>query len=122
MSDMSDTGLVTDLLHLRLPELSETSFDDKHRELGVEDRLKEIHGVTTLMLVAFGEHGIKSIEDLAGCATDDLHGWRELRRGRVLRHAGILSALGVSRKDCETIIVNARIAAGWIERSAPALV
>jgi transcription termination/antitermination protein NusA len=32
------------------------------------------------MLVVLGEHGINSIEDLAGCATDDLHGWSELRR------------------------------------------
>jgi hypothetical protein len=33
------------------------------------------------MLVAFGEHGIKSIEDLADCATDDLDGWNEFKDG-----------------------------------------
>jgi hypothetical protein len=63
---------------------TEASFDAKRRELGVSDELKSIPGVTTLMLVAFGMQGIKSIEDLAGCATDDLHGWTEEQSGRPL--------------------------------------
>src|SRR6516225_9081081 len=58
----------------------EMNFDAKRKELGVEDSLKEVPGVTTRMLVAFGEHGIKSIEDLADCATDDLDGWSEAGR------------------------------------------
>jgi|SRR5271170_2387828 transcription termination/antitermination protein NusA len=118
MADMHETCPIISPPHLRLSEVAEANLDDKRRELGVENGLKEIHGVTTLMLVAFGEHEIKSIEDLAGCAADDLYGWRELRRGRILKHPGILSACKVSRKDCETIIINARIAAGWIEESA----
>jgi len=115
---MHEASLITNSMHRRLSEITETSLDDRRRELGVEDELRDVHGVTTLMLVAFGEHGIKSIEDLAGCATDDLHGWRELRRGRIVRHAGVLSALDVSRTDCETIILDARLAAGWIDQSA----
>ncbi len=53
----------------------EALFDAQRRELGVADELKTIPGITTLMLVAFDRQGIKSIENLAGCATDDLHGW-----------------------------------------------
>src|SRR5262249_49323139 len=37
---------------------TETTFDAKPKELGVEDRLKDIPGVTDQMLVTFGEHGI----------------------------------------------------------------
>ena len=33
------------------------------------------------VLVAFGENDIKSVEDLAGCATDDLIGWSERKDG-----------------------------------------
>ena len=33
------------------------------------------------MLVAFGENGIKTVEDLADCATDDLVGWTERSQG-----------------------------------------
>jgi len=120
VSDMHEAGLITSPQHLRWIERTEANLDDKRRELGVKDELKDIHGVTTLLLVVFGEHGIKSIEDLAGCATDDLHGWKEFRRGRAIRHVGILSAFKVSRKGCEEMILSARIAAGWIKDPAVA--
>ncbi|MGP0009679.1 MAG: transcription termination factor NusA, partial [Methylocella sp.] len=53
----------------------EAEMDARRQELGVSDDLKEVAGVTTAMLVKFGENGIKTVEDLAGCATDDLVGW-----------------------------------------------
>src|SRR6266567_78796 len=37
------------------------------RELGVEAALSEIAGISPPMLVALGENGIKTVEDLAGC-------------------------------------------------------
>ena len=82
--------------------------------LGVEPSLKDIPGVTDQMLVAFGEHGVMCLEDLAACATDDLDGWSESEDGKTIRHEGILDRLGLSREDCEAIIMNARIKAGWI--------
>jgi predicted flap endonuclease-1-like 5' DNA nuclease len=87
---------------------AETTFD-------AETSLKGIPGVTDQMLVAFGEHGVTCVEDLAACATDDLDGWSESKDGRTIRHAGILEHLGLSREDCEAIIINARIKAGWIK-------
>jgi predicted flap endonuclease-1-like 5' DNA nuclease len=93
---------------------TETTFDAKRKELGVENSLKDIPGVTDQMLVAFGEHGVTSIEDLAACATDDLDGWSESMDGTTIKHAGILDRLRLSREDCEAIIINARIKAGWI--------
>jgi N utilization substance protein A len=93
----------------------EAQFDAKRRELGVADELKMVPGVTTLMLVAFGTQGIKSNEDLAGCATDDLHGWTEVESGNLIRHDGILEHFKVSRTECEAMILYARIKAGWIE-------
>jgi predicted flap endonuclease-1-like 5' DNA nuclease len=93
---------------------TETTFDAKRKELGFENSLKDIPGVTDQMLVAFGEHGVTSIEDLAACATDDLDGWSESKDGTMIRHAGILDRLRLSREDCEAIIINARIKAGWI--------
>jgi N utilization substance protein A len=96
-------------------ERIEANSDAKRKELGVGEGLKDIPGVTTPMLVAFGEHGIKSVIDLADCATDDLEGWNETKDGKTIRHAGILERFRVSRKDCEAIIINARIKAGWIK-------
>jgi transcription termination/antitermination protein NusA len=114
-ADPHQTDLVPNLEPRRLSERVEVSVDAKRKELGVEDALKDIPGVTTPMLVAFGEHGIKSIEDLADCATDDLDGWSESKDGKTIRHKGILDRFRVSRKDCEAMIINARVKAGWIK-------
>jgi transcription termination/antitermination protein NusA len=72
----------------RLAEQIEANFEAKRKELGFSDDLRDIPGLTTLMLVAFGEQGIKTIDDLAGCATDDLCGSIEDELGTVISHQG----------------------------------
>src|SRR6266700_1638171 len=93
----------------------DSELDSKRVELGVEDALKEVPGVTTAMLVAFGENGIKTVEDLAGCATDDLAGWSERKDGETTKHAGFLDGFELSREETEALIMQARIKAGWIK-------
>jgi transcription termination/antitermination protein NusA len=92
----------------------EEELDAKRQELGVEDALKEVPGVTTRMLVTFGENGIKTVEDLAGCATDELSGWSERKDGETVRHPGFLDGFELSREEIEGIIMQARLKAGWI--------
>jgi N utilization substance protein A len=92
----------------------EAEYDAKRTELGVADELKDVPGVSTKMLVAFGEHDIKTVEDLAGCATDDLAGWTERKDGETKREPGVLDGFELSRDDCEHIIMQARLKAGWI--------
>ena len=65
------------------------------------------------MLFVLGEHGIRSVEDLADCATDDLDGWNEFKDGKAIRHAGILDRYRVSRQDCEALIIE-RSHQGWM--------
>ena len=67
-------------------EKEEAARDAKRKELGVEDALGAVPGVTSVMLVAFGEKSIKTVEDLADCATDDLVGWYEKKDGESKRH------------------------------------
>ncbi len=98
----------------------EAEFDAKRRALGVEDALKSVAGVTTAMLVALGENDVKNVEDLAGCATDDLVGWSERQNNETVRHSGFLDGFELSREDAEAIIMDARIKAGWIEAPVPA--
>jgi N utilization substance protein A len=98
-------------------EKIEAERDARRRELGVADDLIKVEGVTTAMLVAFGENGIKTLEDLADCATDDLVGWTERSKDRdvePVRHKGVLDGFEVDRKDAEALIMGARVAAGWI--------
>ena len=98
----------------------EAEFDAKRRALGVEDALKSVAGITTAMLVSLGENDVKTVEDLAGCATDDLVGWSERQNNETVRHSGFLDGFELSREDAESIIMDARIKAGWIEAPVPA--
>ncbi|MFD2238800.1 transcription termination factor NusA [Aureimonas populi] len=99
----------------------EAEQDAKRRELGVSDDLRQIDGLTTPMLVALGEDGVKSLEDFAGCAADDLVGWTERKDGELKRYTGALSAFELSRQDAEAMIMQARVKAGWVseEELAP---
>jgi N utilization substance protein A len=92
----------------------EAELDAKRTELGVEDALKEIPGITTAMLVKLGENGVKTVEDLAGCATDDLAGYTERKDGEVKQEPGFLDGMELSREDCDAMIMQARLKAGWI--------
>src|ERR1700686_3454706 len=91
----------------------EADLDAARRELGVADDLKEIPGITTAMLVKLGENDIKTVEDLAGCATDDLVGWSERKDGELTRNPGILGDL--SREEVDALIMQARVNMGWIK-------
>jgi len=96
--------------------------DARRRELGVDDALGEIAGVTKAMLVAFGEAGIKTVEDLADCATDDLVGWTERKQNETIRHKGALSDLDIPAVEAEGIIMAARRHLGWITEDEVAVV
>ena len=96
-------------------ERLEAERDARRKELGVEDAVRDIEGVTTEMMVTFGENDIKTVEDLAGCATDELTGWFERSKGESTRHPGILDGFDVSRDEAERMIMLARLSAGWID-------
>src|SRR5690606_19020210 len=88
--------------------------DERRRELGVDDELAEIEGITPAIMVALGENEVKSVEDLAGCATDDLVGWTERQKGETVKHEGYLTGMDVSAVEAEAMIMAARVKAGWI--------
>ena len=96
-------------------EQIEAEHDARRTELGVADDLKTIEGVTTAMLVKFGENDVKSVEDLAGCATDDLVGWTEKKDGETVKYPGFLDGFDLTRADAEAVIMAARVMVGWVE-------
>jgi len=93
----------------------EAEQDARRVELGVSDELKEVAGVTTAMLVKFGENDVKTVEDLAGCATDDLIGWTERKDGETVKHAGYLDGFELTREEAELMVMTARVHVGWID-------
>ena len=92
----------------------EAELDAKRKELGVEDELRSIPGMTTAMMVALGGDEIKTVEDFAGCAVDDLTGWSERKDGETKRFDGLFTGLEISRAEAESMILSARLAVGWI--------
>jgi transcription termination/antitermination protein NusA len=92
-----------------------TELDEKRKALGVKDDLANFDGLSPEMIVALGEAGVKSLEDLADCATDELTGWNERKDGQTTKHKGALSDLDVSQVEAQDLIMKARVQLGWIE-------
>ncbi|WP_299868411.1 transcription termination factor NusA [uncultured Hoeflea sp.] len=92
----------------------EAELDAKRKELGVEDELRTVPGMTTAMMVALGGDEIKTVEDFAGCAVDDLTGWSERKDGETQRFDGLFTGMDITRAEAESMILSARLAVGWI--------
>jgi N utilization substance protein A len=93
----------------------EAELDARRQELGVDEAMREVPGVTTRMMVKLGENDIKTVEDLAGCATDDLAGWSERKDAETIKHPGALDGFELARDEIEGLIMQARVKAGWIK-------
>ena len=83
-------------------------------ELAIDENLKTLDGLTLEMVVTLGESKIKTLEDFADLASDELTGADD----------GILREYGVKPAVANELILRARVAAGWIsqEDMASALV
>ncbi|MDZ7895604.1 MAG: transcription termination factor NusA [Sphingobium sp.] len=95
-------------------ERREAAARDERRGLGVEDALGELPHLTEAMLVTLGKAGIKTLDDLADLATDELIQKKraEPRRGkggdRPEDKGGILAEYGLSEEQGNEIIMAAR--------------
>lgn len=78
------------------------------KELGVSEELAAVPGLNTAMVVALGEAGIKTRDDLADLASDEL----------IDKDQGALKAFGLSQDSANAIIMAAR--AHWFGDEATA--
>ena len=92
-------------------------LDAKRIELGVLDEVMTVPGVTGAIAVALGEGGIKTVEDLADLATDEIRGGYEVKNGERTKVPGVLEAFNLAQEEAEMLILQARVAAGWIDAS-----
>ncbi|WP_374302285.1 transcription termination factor NusA [Ferrovibrio sp.] len=68
-------GDIANELHERALEFIEkrnSEFEEKRKALGVSDEVAGIEGLTPAMLVALGEKGVKTLDDLGDLAGDEL--------------------------------------------------
>ncbi|WP_221793494.1 transcription termination factor NusA [Aquisediminimonas sediminicola] len=104
----------------------------ERRALGVEDALAEIPYLTQAMLVTLGKAGIKTLDDLADLATDELvarksrteprrgeRGDRPERGSKADDKGGVLGEYGLSEEQGNEIIMAAR--AHWFENEGDAV-
>ncbi len=100
-------------------ERREAAAREERRELGVEDALADMPHLTEAMLVTLGKAGIKTLDDLADLATDELVAKKRVdprrrdRRENTEDKGGILAAYGLSEEAGNEIIMAAR--AHWFE-------
>ncbi|PWC32223.1 transcription termination factor NusA [Azospirillum sp. TSO35-2] len=80
-------------------EEQDTVANERRLELGVEDIIAELTGFTAVQLVKLGENGVKTLDDLADLAGDEL--------------VEILGKDGPSEEEANAIIMAAR--AHWFE-------
>jgi len=92
-------------------------LDAKRVELGVLDEVMAVPGVTGAIAVALGEGGVKTVEDLADLATDEIRGGYEVKNGERTKVPGVLEAFNLAQEEAEMLILQARVAAGWIDAS-----
>ncbi len=91
----------------------------KRIEIGVEDAVMELEGMTPGFAVKLGENDIKSVDDVAGLVPDDITGWREPGPdGKPVWQEGILKKGEMRKNDAQIFIMKARVIAGWIEPEA----
>ena len=96
-----------------------TEQDARRKELGVEDAVMELEGMTPGFAVKLGEDGIKTVDDVAGLVPDDITGWREPGPdGKPQWVEGLLKKGEMRKDDAQLFIMRARVAAGWIEPEA----
>ena len=91
----------------------EAAARDERRALGVEDALAELPHLTEAMLVTLGKAGIKTLDDLADLATDELverkrRDDRRARSGGEGPKGGVLADYALSEEQGNEIIMAAR--------------
>ncbi|WAC22401.1 transcription termination factor NusA [Blastomonas sp. SL216] len=104
-------------------ERREEASREERRGLGVEDALAELPHLTEAMLVTLGKAGIKTLDDLADLATDELIAKKRTEQRRRDNSApankrpedkgGVLATYGLTEEQGNEIIMAAR--AHWFE-------
>tara|TARA_B100000579_G_scaffold435205_1_gene457897 strand:+ start:2195 stop:3751 length:1557 start_codon:yes stop_codon:yes gene_type:complete len=77
-------------------------------ELGVEDTLINLKGMTQGMLVTLGQKNIKKLKDFADLSTDELVGGYDEVKGKKVKIDGYLEEFSLTREEADQLIMSAR--------------
>ena len=80
----------------------------KLKELGVEEKLINLKGLTQGMLVLLGQRNIKKLSDFADLSSDELIGGYDEVKGKKIRIEGYLEEFSLSREEADQLVMSAR--------------
>ena len=83
-------------------------ISERIKELGLEDLLINLKGLTPGMLVTLGEQKILTLEDFADLASDELTGGYDIVKGERVKIQGYLEDFALSKEEADELIMSAR--------------
>ena len=89
-------------------EKEKEEVQKKLKELGVEESLINLKGLSQGMLVILGQKNIKKLQDFADLSADELIGGFDEIKGKKIRVSGFLEEFSLSREEAGQLIMNAR--------------
>ncbi len=89
-------------------EKEKLEISSKLKELGVEDSLINLKGMTQGMLVVLGEQNIKKLKDFAELSSDEIIGGMDEIKGKRIKIDGYLEDFALTREEADNLIMAAR--------------
>ena len=83
-------------------------ISERIKELGLEDSLINLKGLTPGMLVTLGEQKILTLESFADLASDELTGGFDIIKGERIKIQGYLEDFALSKDEADNLIMSAR--------------
>jgi len=81
---------------------------NKVKDLGLDNNLIELPGLTPGMLVTLGEQKILTLPDFADLASDELTGTYDVVNGEKVKIKGYLEDFALTRQEADNLIMTAR--------------
>jgi len=105
-----DEGTANELINRSKENLVKEKEEISKRltELGMEDTLVNLKGITQGMLVLLGQRNIKKLIDFADLSSDELIGGFDEIKGKKVRIEGYLEEFTLSREEADQLIMAAR--------------
>ena len=89
-------------------ERDQEDISKRIKELGLEESLINLKGLTPGMLVTLGEKKILTLENFADLASDELTGGYDVIRGSKVKIEGYLEDFALSKDEADNLIMSAR--------------
>ena len=89
-------------------EKDQEDISKRIKDLGLEESLINLKGLTPGMLVTLGEKKILNLESFADLASDELTGGYDVIKGSKVKIEGYLEDFALSKEEADELIMSAR--------------